>query len=179
MKNTKNIRIRCLGMLLVSAAVLSACTGGAGTVEPELADELTYEDVLSMTPAAPGSQAQPSSTPVFTVTEEGLTYEDMRRTNPPPPLELKVQVVGAGVRLDWEPAEAVTIAHDYSDTVIEYRVYRRTDAVSPKILIGTSQDLFYVDETVEAGITYHYSVSAMHEGPLEGAVTEEVIILVP
>jgi fibronectin type 3 domain-containing protein len=108
-----------------------------------------------------------------------LTYEEMRSTTPPAPLDFRLTGGENSVRLDWSLPPSVEIPHQYSDVIIHYNVYRRTGGQAGTQLIAATENLFYVDESVTNGMTYSYSVGAVHAGPLEGERTDELSVSFP
>jgi len=93
-----------------------------------------------------------------------------------------VQALGREERLDGQPSVAVGVvcglARPLLDTQINdagkpvitweavegavaYRVYRSTSAKKSYILVTTTEDLFYLDESVAAGKTYYYKLEAV------------------
>ncbi len=148
---------------------LSACRVGLTPPTPT-------EVVPAPTPVATESkeveEAMPTPTP-----GEGLSYEEFRRTTPPPPQSLQAEALEEGILLKWSAPEAVESPHNYSDQIIHYNIYRRTEDTDFQLLDSTSCScLSYLDRAVKAGVTYYYAVSAVHEGPAEGERTEEVSV---
>jgi hypothetical protein len=156
----------------VAVLLLGACQSGPGateTIQPTALPsqtELTYEEMLTHT--APTPSPSPSG---------GLTFEEMRSHFPPAPVDFQLTLLKDGIRLDWTPAPAVTTAHDYSDKVAYYNIYRKTSSETDLILIATTSNTFYNDKTVLKGTTYTYAVSAVHEGPLEGERTNPATMI--
>ena len=119
----------------------------------------------------------PSTTDPLTVAPtsvpQELTAEEQLRVNPPPPHRVSAARQGAAVRLTWSPPPAVTVPHTYSDTVVEYRIYRSVDG-SGEALVGTSKTLSFTDPEPGAG-TLRYFVSSVREHGVEGPRTDAVV----
>jgi hypothetical protein len=124
------------------------------------------------------TRVQQELSPDPTLADE-LTYEEMRSTTPPAPLDFRLTAQRESVRLDWSLPPSVEIPHHYSDVIVRYNVYRRTGDQAGTQLIATSENLFYVDESLTRGVTYYYSVSAIHKGPSEGERTDELSVRLP
>ncbi|MGI8807543.1 MAG: hypothetical protein ACR2KK_06830 [Acidimicrobiales bacterium] len=128
------------------------------------------------TAVAPSTQSTRSVTPT---TGTGLTAEEDRRINPPPPQNVRVTGVAVGrVSLAWDEPPAVTGPRTYSDVVIGYRVYRRAPGAVEFQPVGTSTARTYVDDTVRSG-QYSYQVSSIRERDLEGTRSDPVLATVP
>jgi hypothetical protein len=158
--------------ILIFAASFAACQSASTPVS--LADQVTG-------PASnkPGSVTLTQEVlPGPTLASE-LTYEEMRNTTPPAPLDFRLTTAENSVRLDWSLPPPVEIPHQYSDVIIHYNVYRRTGNQAGTQLIAATENLFYVDASVTKGMIYSYSVSAVHEGPLEGERTDELFVTFP
>jgi fibronectin type 3 domain-containing protein len=109
----------------------------------------------------------------------GLTYEEMRSTNPPPPQNLQTACGDGRVRLAWEAAPTSEIPHGYGEEILYYNLYRRTEGTYDLLLLTRVEGTSYVDPAVEKGVVYYYAVSAVHEGPVEGQRTDEVSVSCP
>jgi hypothetical protein len=153
-----------LRLTAVSAAVLALAVGGCASTVAD--DEHRAEGGARSTSAAPSSSA-PSSVP------QELTAEEQLRVNPPPPEGVSATRKGGAVTLTWSPPPAVTVPHTYSDTVMEYRVYRSVDA-GAEVLVGTSATLGFTDARPGAG-TARYAVSSVREHGVEGPRTDPVV----
>jgi len=148
-------------------AVLSACRGGL--IRPTLT-----EGLATPTPVPVESEEPEEAIPTES-SDEGLTYEEFRSTTPPPPQSLRIEALEGGMRLDWAPPEVVESLHGYSDTIIYYNIYRRTEDTDFQLL-DSSSSTSYLDKSAKPGTTYYYTVSAVHEGPVEGETTSEVSV---
>ena len=62
--------------------------------------------------------------------------------------------------------------HTYSDTVVEYRIYRTVDG-GAEVLVGTSATLAFTDAEPGAG-TPRYAVSSVREHGVEGPRSDAV-----
>jgi hypothetical protein len=108
---------------------------------------------------------------------DGLTYEELRRTTPPAPVELRADAGQGGIRLDWKAAPLVEIEHSYSDVILYYNLFRRTGQMVDLEFLGTTEETFYIDQSAKPGVLYYYAVNAVHEGPVEGERTDPVEVL--
>jgi len=134
----------------------------------------TTEQIKPSTPTIEISNQANLQAPTENPGGEGLTYQEMRANTPPPPLNLQAKSAPRGVRLDWEPSPPPEIAHNYSDVIIAYNIYRRTESEMTAKLLATVNEPHFIDESVQTGLVYYYAVSAVHEGPVEGQKTEEI-----
>ncbi len=135
---------------------------------------LTSCQASSPEPPVPTEEIQevvPSEKP----TVEELTVEELQETTPPGPINLSATNTQEGIRLEWEPAPASETTHGYSDAILHYNIYRRVEGGSQALLANVTET-FYVDQAVEEGKAYSYSVSAVHEGPVESLQSEEVTL---
>lgn len=102
--------------------------------------------------------------------EQEVRYQD--RFPPPPPLELVALAEGGRVRLVWRGSEAEDLAG--------YHVYRRgSEGDFARVSRETLQDTEFVDETVAAGQTYSYRVTAVDKLGNESGPGAEVRASVP
>ncbi|MCE7735274.1 MAG: hypothetical protein GPJ54_10380 [Candidatus Heimdallarchaeota archaeon] len=72
------------------------------------------------------------------------------------PLALEVTVITGETNLIWNPP--VT---DGGSDIVEYRIYRIAVGSNPELLSSTNQ-LYFTDTTVQAGMTYYYYVTAVN-----------------
>ena len=158
-----------------STIALLLAVGGCGSVDDEAG-----AGVSDPSSSAPPTSAPPTSAPATTPTTvaptsvpQELTAEEQLRVNPPPPQRVSATRQGAAVTLTWSPPPAVTVAHTYSDTVVEYRIYRSVDG-SAEVLVGSSRVLAFTDPQPGAG-TLRYFVSSVREHGVEGTRTDAIV----
>jgi hypothetical protein len=157
-----------------SAIVLALVLGGCGTTVGD--DKGPAVTAPSATPDPSSSATSTPSTASTSVPEE-LTAEEQLRVNPPPPQKLSATRDGTAVTLTWSPPPPVTVPHTYSDTVVEYRVYRSLDG-GAEVLVGTSTTLTFTDAKPGPG-TPRYAVSSVREHGVEGPRTDAVVAPAP
>jgi hypothetical protein len=163
--------IRAIVRAIVSAIVVVLAVGACGSAGEDADAGVT----------APSTSAPPTTAPATTVpttvaptsVPQELTAEEQLRVNPPPPQRVSAARQGAAVTLTWSPPPPVTVPHTYSDTVVEYRIYRSVGA-SAEVLVGTSQTLTFTDLEPGAG-TLRYFVSSVREHGVEGPRTDVVV----
>ena len=102
-----------------------------------------------------------------------LTYEQDLSINPPPPTALKATIVAQGIQLSWESPPPVSVPHYYSDQVLYFKVYRRTEDTQFAYLAQTTE-MVYIDQSALTGIKYYFTVTAMHENGIESSRAQEV-----
>lgn len=152
---------------------LLALTGEDYYIDGAIKEDVIYNYAVSAVYEGPVEGERTEEVTPAEGPGEGLTYEEFRSTTPPAPQNLRATFTAEGVRLDWEPALAVQMAHLYSDRVQHYNVWRRAQGGESTLLDTTSAN-YYMDTTASQGVIYYYAVSAVHEGPVEGERTEEV-----
>ncbi len=113
-----------------------------------------------------------------TRTGEGLTYEQYRSFTPPPPQNLTAVLKGTSVDLRWDPPARADGAHQYSDTVAYYRIYKGSSGNKITYFTSTGERLFR-DTNVTPGGTYFYEVTAVMAGETESTAGSRVQITVP
>ncbi|WP_457255413.1 hypothetical protein [Pedococcus sp. P5_B7] len=151
----------------VSAIVLVVAVGGCASTAPD-----DHQPGMSA-PSTTATSTSPSASRVApTSVPPELTAEEQLRVNPPPPQRVRAAREGATVRLSWSPPPAVTVPHTYSDTVVEYRIYRTVDG-GAEVLVGTSATLAFTDAEPGAG-TPRYAVSSVREHGVEGPRSDAV-----
>jgi hypothetical protein len=159
----------------VGAILLLLAVGGCGSTSADDHDPgvtaPSSSTVRASSTARSASTVTSTSTAPTTVPEE-LTAEEQLRVNPPPPQRLSATRNGAAVTLTWSPPLPVAVPHTYSDTVVEYRVYRSLDG-GAEVLVGTSTTLTFTDARPGAG-TPRYAVSSVREHGVEGPRTDAV-----
>lgn len=158
-------------LIAVSAIVLVLAVGACGTAGEGADAGVTAPPMSAPATAVPSTTAPTSAAP--TSVPEELTAEEQLRVNPPPPQRVTAARQGAAVTLTWSPPPAVTVPHTYSDTVVEYRIYRSVGA-SAEVLVGTSRTLSFTDPEPGAG-TLRYFVSSVREHGVEGPRTDVVV----
>lgn len=150
------------GIVLVLA--LAGCASPTAD-DPE--PRVSAPSTRSVPPSNPSTSAPSTSAP------EELTAEEQLRVNPPPPQALSAAREGDAVTLTWSPPPAVTVPHTYSDTVVEYRIYRSADG-GDEVLVGTSATLGFTDTKPGAGML-RYAVSSVREHGVEGPRADAVV----
>jgi fibronectin type 3 domain-containing protein len=113
--------------------------------------------------------------PNLSVPPSELTSEEDLSVHPPAPAALKAIVTEEGIEFSWEVPPPVNVPHGYSDKVLFYKVYRRTDATQFAFL-AQSTETVYKDQDVIAGVKYYYTVTAMHENGIESIRPSEVSV---
>jgi len=113
--------------------------------------------------------------PDISATPSELTYEEDLSIHPPAPAALKAIVTEEGIEFSWEVPPPVTVPHGYSDEVLFYKVYRRTDA-TPFAFLAQTTETVYKDQDAIAGVKYYYTVTAMHENEIESTRPSEVSV---
>ena len=89
-----------------------------------------------------------------------LTFEEHQAMVPPAPTKIEITTETGKVLLSWQAAEPVLTDHLYSDTVLYYKVFRRTaDELSP-ISLGKTSEQHYSDAQAKQGISYYYGQEA-------------------
>lgn len=137
--------------------------------------------------AAPTAAASPSSTRKADVPSEtqpgrpesgpgGISYEENLRINPPTVRSLAAQATAEGILLTWEAPSQVTVPHSYSDEVLGYKIYRRTEGapLPERELLAETQELRYLDASAAPGVVYFYTVTALHDHNVESTRPDEV-----
>jgi hypothetical protein len=146
---------------------------------------LPEEDVPTTPPIVPEdvpvATAEPSSPVETLVMEEELTFEENLADNPPPPQNVRVTSVAAGaVHLSWDLPPPVTDPHNYSDRVVEYRIFRRVAGELEFRPLALTAGQEYIDRDVQSGTTYEYAVSSIREQNAEGSHSDPpVVVTVP
>lgn len=103
----------------------------------------------------------------------GMTFEEHRAINPPPPENLSAELQGDGILLTWEPAGPVLLEHFYGDDVLYYKLFRRTGDTLDYMQVDSPTETSYLDEDVEPGATYHYTVVEVHSALANGEIDGE------
>ena len=150
----------------VSAIVTALALSGCGSTAPE-----DQQPEVSSTSTSPASTPSTSTSSPASVPEE-LTAEEQLRVNPPPPQRVSAARRGAAVTLTWSPPPPVKVPHTYSDSVVEYRIYRSVGSAA-EVLVGTSATLTFTDAEPGAG-TPRYAVSSVREHGVEGPRSDPV-----
>ena len=122
----------------------------------------TYRITAVASPGPPKIQSDPSL-PV------SATFKDL--VPPPAPATLTVLLETRVVRLLWDAVDAPDLQG--------YNVYRTQGTVRLKLTPGPAQQTHFGDESLEPGIEYFYSVTAVDKNRNESAPTNSETILVP
>jgi len=109
--------------------------------------------------------------------DTGLTYEEYLKNNPPPPLNVQGSLKGNYIELRWDIPETVTVPHLYSDTITHYKIYRGNNTDDLSYLTSTT-GLIFKDTSISGSPVYIYEVTAVHEGGVESAPSEEIRVQV-
>lgn len=113
--------------------------------------------------------------PLWPVAEDwadGITFEEDRKINPPPPRNLRAVSEHAGVRLRWEPPEPVTVQTAYNKKIAYYNVYRRKNGAEFRRRASTRSESFTDRGVASGGDKYTYAVTAVHVGGNESTLSE-------
>ena len=105
----------------------------------------------------------------------GMTYEENRFHNPPPPEDLKASLTKAGVELVWRRPYRVEEETGYAKLVVGYKVYR-SDAGRFPILIAETRALIFRDLDVTRGEHYEYSIVAIYKSGHDSVPSESVYV---
>lgn len=106
----------------------------------------------------------------------GISYEENLRINPPAVRNLAAEATSEGILLTWEAPPEVTVPHSYSDEIFGYKIYRRAEGepLSGRRLLAETQELRYLDASAATGMTYYYTVTALHDHDVESTRPDEV-----
>lgn len=107
--------------------------------------------------------------------DSGLTYEESLRINPPPPRNLTGEFKIDYIELHWDIPEKVTIPHNYSDIITNYKIYKGIREEDMSYLTSTSE-LTFKDSNISQDSQYVYEITAVYEGGSEGLPSLEVIV---
>jgi len=97
------------------------------------------------------------------------TFKDL--VPPPAPASLTALVETKVVRMIWDPV----IATDLQG----YNIYRTQGPYKLKLTPGPAKQLFFGDESIELGIAYVYSVTAVDKNGNESEPTKSLTVVVP
>ena len=122
-------------------------------------------------PSIPGPG--PTVTGPTVTSTTGLSYEEYLKTHPPPPLNVQGILKGNYIELRWYVPETVTVPHSYSDTITHYKIYRGTSSEDMSYLTSTTS-LILKDSNISGSNQFVYEVTAVHEGGVESAPSEEI-----
>jgi hypothetical protein len=156
----------------VFLAILPACSPLGGSTSQPTVQELTYQENAT--------QMSPTPNPACTIhvstgpTAPELTYAENLSNNPPPPCDLQALIVPNGIQLRWDLPPAVPVPHHYSDRVLYYIIYRRTES-SGFVFLAKTSDFTFLDQSAVSGGGYFYTITAMHENEMESSRSPEVI----
>ena len=101
----------------------TACTNAGPGLPP--VTELTYEQDMTLHAPSPTSNCVISVLPASPGPE--LSYQEDLGIHPPPPCNLKATKTANGIDLQWDLPPKVPVPHQYSDKVLFYKIYRRTE----------------------------------------------------
>ena len=147
----------------------------AFTQTPTFTQTLTLTPTISATIPVPVETSTLAAAQTTAVNPPELTFEMNLAINPPPPVGIKAVAVAGGIKLTWTNPPAVIVPHHYSDNILFYKIYRRTETIQFTVLAQTSEN-FYLDETVTKGIQYFYIVTAQHENGIESSRPDEISV---
>jgi hypothetical protein len=103
----------------------------------------------------------------------GITFEEHRAGTPAGPINLVASASDKGILVEWGIAPAAEVAHTYGDTPLYSKVFRRTGDTLEYTQIGTTVETFFLDEDVETGQVYYYTVVQVHPLPDTGEIDSE------
>ena len=139
---------------------------------PEVTASWT-ERVLTETPIETPTSVTSQKKGGTVATPSELTYEMDLAINPPPPADLAAKVISGGIKITWNPPPPVLIPHHYTDVILFYKIYRRTESTQFVFLTQTTE-ISFLDKTAVQGTTYYYSVTAQHENGVESSRPDEI-----
>ena len=93
--------------------------------------------------------------------------------NPPPPADLAAKVISGGIKITWNPPPPVLIPHHYTDVILFYKIYRRTESTQ-FVFLTQATEISFLDKTAVQGTTYYYTVTAQHENGVESSRPDEI-----
>jgi hypothetical protein len=97
----------------------------------------------------------------------------MERLQPPSPVAVTAERVDGAVVLSWRPAPRSHAAHTYSDTVVQYRVYRRAAGEVELTLVARVRGTRWTDDAPPAG-SVSYAVADVRDDGSESARSDAV-----
>ena len=97
------------------------------------------------------------------------TFKDL--VPPPAPASLTALLETNIVRMIWEPVVA--------DDLQGYLIYRTQGPYKLKLTPGPAKQTFFGDESIELGIAYVYSVTAVDKNGNESEPTKSLTVVVP
>jgi hypothetical protein len=98
-----------------------------------------------------------------------VTFKDL--VPPPAPASLTALLETKVVRMIWDPVVA--------DDLQGYLIYRTQGPYKLKLTPGPAKQTFFGDESIELGIAYVYSVTAVDKSGNESEPTKSVTVVVP
>jgi len=162
--------------LVLTVILLAGCVPNAAT--PASAVDTTVTPTAAASPAPTREpDVQPENQPGRPESGPGgISYEENLRINPPAVRNLAAQATGEGILLTWEAPPEVTVPHSYSDEIFGYKIYRRAEGepLSGRKLLAETQELRYLDASAATGMTYYYTVTALHDHDVESTRPDEV-----
>ena len=69
-----------------------------------------------------------------------LTYQMDLTINLQPPADITANVTSDGIKLAWNPPPPVTVPHHYSDNVLYYKIFRRSENTRFEFLTQTIEN---------------------------------------
>lgn len=141
------------------------------------APEATVPPSPSPVPRVPDRLAPPPVEPIQLPTATGITREQADVYYPPAPRDLAATVAGKGVLLTWEPGPVPQDAK-YDPELSYYRVYR-AETPDRYAIVAEPTAARWLDEDVEPGMSYWYTVTAVYGKGHEGRRPDPVQVDVP
>lgn len=111
--------------------------------------------------------------PVAEAWADGITFEEDRNINPPPPRNLRAVSGHDGVRLHWDPPEPVSSQTAYNKKIAYYNVYRGKVGSEFRRRASLRNESFTDKGVASGGAGYIYTVTAVHVGGNESALSGE------
>lgn len=178
--------IRLYAVLMV---LCTACASG-DSVETQLRDPSDVEspsDVIVSPSAEEVTMPTEGSDEMIGGSEDepgGLSFEEHRAGTPPGPENLVAVPSDGGIQLTWEAAVSIGgEEHVYGESPLYYKIFRRTADELEYTQISTTTEPFFLDEDVEKGQVYYYTVVQVHAiedgGEIDGDRPDEVEATAP
>ncbi len=114
--------------------------------------------------------------PVAEAWAGGITFEEDRNINPPPPRNLHAVSGHDGARLRWSPPEPVSSQTAYNKKIAYYNVYRGTVGSEFKRRASVRKESFTDKSVASGGAGYIYAVTAVHVGGNESDLSGEAMV---
>jgi hypothetical protein len=156
--------------LLASSSPTSIPTGI--NVEPQLRSQIVKKAATNIFIAC-----APEMSPQEVEEMERRNREDLQRQQPTKPLDVKAQRVGIhSVNITWKPPVVNQID---GQPIVGYEVWRQEgDKVHFEESLGTTTNLFFLDNTAERGKSYVYSAQARTKNSF-GLLSPAVPVQIP